>query len=291
MIAVKGFPRPLYPPDAIAQGKVPSVDGSDVEAYKRTVARAGRWTWTAFDQTFSNGFSHGRSGDVGETGVAGVQRQGNVAPDTGWIGVTTFNLLRSIRIPVGLPNAGEPAMDARSVELINAAFDRFGGIEPAPQPLRQSARARLAQAITQLGITESPPGTNLQKYGSWYGFNGVPWCAIFVTWADQTSAVPSSVFKRGSRWSYVPDVVSLARRGIGGLFQTSTPEPGDLVAYDFGRDGQFDHMGVFEDGDALQWTAIEGNTSLGSNSNGGQVMRRERDLLQANVIFIKVLEP
>ena len=130
MVAVKGFPRALYPPDAA--GHTPSVDGSDVEAYKRTVSRAGRWHWTQFDQAFSNSFSHGKSGNVGESGVAGVQRQQNISPDSGFIGQDTFNLLRSIRIPEGLPNAGAPAMDAFSVDLINAAYDRFQKPEPKP---------------------------------------------------------------------------------------------------------------------------------------------------------------
>jgi len=290
MVAVKGFPRPLYPPDAAAQGKTPSVNGSDVEAYKRTVSRAGRWQWQTFDQAFSNGFAHGRSGDVGETGVAGVQRQGNV-PDSGWIGKTTFNLLRSIRIPDGLPHAGEAAMDARSVELLNAAWDRFGGSEPSPSPARASARARLARAQSQIGITESPMNSNLQKYGAWYGMDGVPWCAIFVAWCDQTGTDPSPAFERGIRYSYVPYVVSNARLGVEGLYITHTPEPGDLVCYDWARDGEFDHIGVYESGDANRWSAVEGNTSTSDQSNGGQVMRRDRSQSDADVVFVRAVEP
>lgn len=128
MVKVKGFPRAVYPPDAAAKGKTPSVDGPDIVAYKRCVSRAGRWPWQAFDDTFSNGFSHGRSGNVGESGVAGVQRQGKLDP-TGWIGEKTFNLLRSIRIPEGLPHAGEPAMDAVAVGQINDAFELFSAPE------------------------------------------------------------------------------------------------------------------------------------------------------------------
>src|SRR5215467_8058011 len=139
MVKVAGFPRPLYPPDATKQGKRASVDGPDVEAYKRTVSRAGRWPWQAFDQTFSNGFAHGKSGNVGETGVAGVQRQQHLDA-TGWIGEKTFNTLRSIRCPSG-PHAGEMAMDSRAVALINEAFKIFGGSEPAPV---QSGPVRLA---------------------------------------------------------------------------------------------------------------------------------------------------
>lgn len=291
MVAVRGFPRPLYPPDAAARGQTPSADGSDVEAYKRTVSRAGRWEWQAFDQAFSNGFSHGRSGNVGETGVAGVQRQGGITPDSGWVGKDTFNLLRSIRIPAGLPHAGEAAMDARAVELVNAAWDRFGGHEPSPSPKRAAAHARLAQAVTQIGVVESPFGTNRQKYGAWYGMDGVPWCAIFVTWADQTGGVPAPAFWRSVRYHYVPDIVSNARLGVNGLYVTGTPEPGDLVCYDWAHDGEFDHIGIYESGDANRWSAIEGNTGSTDYSNGGQVMRTDRSASQAAVVFVRVAEP
>jgi hypothetical protein len=288
MVAVKGFPRPLYPPDA---GRQPTIDGSDVEAYKRTVSRAGRWPWQTFDQAFSNGFAHGTSGDVGSTGVAGVQRQLGFDADTGWIGPATFNALRSIRIPDGLPNAGQTAMDTRAVELINAAFDRFGGFEPPAIPPRRSALARLARAQTQIGVHESPFRSNRQKYGAWYGFDGVPWCAIFATWCDQTGPFPSPAFERGRRYSYVPDIVSAARRGIAGLYQTSTPEPGDLVCYDWARDGTFDHVGIFEGGTALRWSAIEGNTGTIDFSNGGEVMRTNRSATQAGIVFVRAVEP
>jgi hypothetical protein len=109
------------------------VDGPDIEAYKRTVSRAGRWPWQTFDQDYSNNFAHGKSGNVPETGVAGIQRQQKV-DDTGWIGEKTFNTLRSIVIPEPLPHAGEMAMDATAVKLINEAWDRFGGHEPTDTP-------------------------------------------------------------------------------------------------------------------------------------------------------------
>src|SRR5215831_18514039 len=129
MVKVPGFPRPLYPPDANRHGKKPSVDGPDVIAYKRTVSRAGRWPWQNFDDSYSNNFAHGSGPNVIQTGVAGVQRQQSI-DDTGWIGKPTFNTLRSIVIPAGLPHAGEMAMDATSVALINDAWDMFEGHEP-----------------------------------------------------------------------------------------------------------------------------------------------------------------
>jgi CHAP domain len=288
MVAVKGFPRPLYPPDAV--GYPDSVDGSDVEAYKRTISRAGRWKWQAFDQAFSNSFSHGKSGgNVGESGVAGVQRQQGIQA-TGNIGKDTFNLLRSIKIPEGLPNAGQMAMDARSVELINAAFGRFGGKEPAPGGGGNSAQQRLKKAQSQLGVKESPANSNKCKYTSWYGMVG-PWCAMFVTWCDLNSPAPSgNTFKKGSRYAYVPYVLADARLGYYGLSVTSSPKPGDLVLYDWSWDGEYDHIGIFESGSSSSWQAIEGNTSLNNNSNGGEVMRRSRSKSDASVVFVRVKE-
>jgi len=291
MVAVRGFPRPLYPPDA-APGHKHSVDGPDVEAYKRTVSRAGRWKWQAFDQDFSNAFSHGKSGNVTDTGVAGIQRQQNMEPDTGWVGEKTFNTLRSIRIPEGLPHAGEMAMDARSVELVNAAWDMFKGKEPAPPPAQpaSAAQARLKKAVAELGTKESPPNSNQCPYSQWYGMIG-PWCAMFCTWSDQTGAKPTKSFARGSKYAYVPYIVQDARMGYNGLSITSEPKPGDLVCFDWDWNGEFDHIGLFEkwiDGDSF--SAIEGNTSNSDNSNGGEVMRRTRHRYSQDTVFVRVKE-
>ena len=35
-------------------------------------------------------------------------------------------------------------------------------------------------AEEQLGTTEVP--VNKTKYGKWYGLDGNPWCAMFVSW-------------------------------------------------------------------------------------------------------------
>jgi hypothetical protein len=286
MVAVKGFPRPLYPPDAASKGKQASVDGSDVEAYKRATSRAGRWVWQAFDQAFSDAFAHGKSGNVVDTGIEGVQRQQGLDA-SGWIGQATFNTLRSIRIPEGLPHAGEPAMDARAVELVNAAWDRFGGAEPRGS----SADARLAKARGELGVVES--GDNRTEYGAWYGMDGQPWCAMFVTWCDQLSGAPSRSFARGSRYAYVPYIVNDARLGVNGLAVTSSPKPGDVVCFDWAWDGEHDHVGIVAEAPngAGDFVAIEGNTSPSDNSNGGQVMERVRNRNGQGTVFVRVSEP
>ena len=40
----------------------------------------------------------------------------------------------------------------------------------------------LQVARRQIGTKESPPGTNSNKYGKWYGMDRAPWCAMFVSY-------------------------------------------------------------------------------------------------------------
>lgn len=279
--------RPLYPPDAAARGKKPSANGADVQAIKRGVWRAGRWPGpaSAFDQAFSNGFSHGRSGNVGNSGLAGLQRQLGIDP-TGWMGEATYNGLRSIRIPQGLPNAGEPALDAVAIALLEQYRDDQAGGDT------QRLRA-LALAKEQLGYMESPPGTNGNMFGAWYGMNYEPWCAIFATWCYETSGGSPS-FQGGSRYAYCPYILADAQAGRNGLSVTGTPIAGDLVLYEWdGGIGEPDHVGLFEEWvSGRAFDAIEGNTSTSNDSNGGQVMRRQRDAAGSSgtVTFVRVAE-
>lgn len=292
MVAVPGFPRPLYPPDA--KGKGDSVNGPDVEAYKRTVWRAGRWPGPAsgFDRAFSNAFSHGMSGNVGESGVAGVQRQQKIDP-TGYIGQQTFNTLRSIRVPAG-PHAGEMAMDANAASLIAEAWQLYGGEEPTPEPppvVGLTTRERALQgAIGYIGISESPANSNICKFSDWYGMIG-PWCAMFCTYCYEVDGGGSPSFIRGQNYAYCPYVISDARANRNGLSVPSSVVPGDLVLYnwDGGPDGEYDHIGIFEGWTGgSTFTAIEGNTSASNNSNGGEVQRRQRSTTDQTTTFVRV---
>lgn len=124
MVKVKGFPRKL-------DWQKKTDPGPDVTGYQRTVSRAGRWKWGEFSDDYTDEFATGVpdhlvEDDILWSGVAGVQGQsaGQVEV-SGIIGEKTFNYLRSIRIPKGLPHAGQPAMDATAVNLINQAFEKF----------------------------------------------------------------------------------------------------------------------------------------------------------------------
>ena len=137
---------------------------------------------------------------------------------------------------------------------------------PAASPPKMPAP--LVVAVGELGTKESPPNSNVVKYSKWYGITG-PWCAMFVSWVAWKSDIEF-------HYAYVPYVVADARAKRNGLRVTSDPQPGDIVCYDWDG-GVADHIGIFEKWHADgTFSAIEGNTSLSNNSNGGEVMRRKR---------------
>jgi hypothetical protein len=146
----------------------------------------------------------------------------------------------------------------------------------------QPARIKMInEARRHIGTKENPPYSNKVLFSTWYGMIG-PWCAMFVTYCGVKTGVPQ--FVRGSRWAYVPYIVNDARAGRNGLAVTYKPLEGDLVCYDWDHDGIADHVGFFEKwiSPGNQFAAVEGNTAVGNNSNGGEVMRRT-DRYKSNV--------
>lgn len=135
-------------------------------------------------------------------------------------------------------------------------------------------------AVKYLGVKESPANSNIVMFSKWYGLIGA-WCAMFVTYNYQVGAGSKAFSKNASRWAYCPFMVSSARAGRDGLKEVSAANvrKGDVVLYDWDKDGVADHVGLFEgwtDKKKTKFRAIEGNTSPTDNSNGGEVMRRDR---------------
>ncbi len=143
--------------------------------------------------------------------------------------------------------------------------------QAAERPLRELA---LAEALRHLGVKESPAGSNKVLFSDWYGIRG-PWCAMFVTYCYEAGAKDARAFARGQHYAYVPYLVADARAGRRGLQVIRDPKPGDVVCYDWDG-GVADHVGLFEkwvSGRSI-FSAVEGNTGVGNDSNGGEVMRR-----------------
>lgn len=138
-------------------------------------------------------------------------------------------------------------------------------------------------AIGELGYKESPANSNKTKYGKAYGMDGQPWCAMFVWWCfDKAKA--SKLFFNGKKSAYVPTIMDW---GINNKLTVakSSGKYGDIVGFDWDKNKSSDHIGFIEkknsDG---SYQTIEGNTAVGNNSNGGQVMRRTR--YQSEISYI-----
>ena len=275
--ASRASPVPCIRPTA-STAIQPSTDGPDVEAYKRTVSRAGRWEWQPFDDAYSNGFAHGKGGNVVDTGVAGRAAPAAGIDDTGWIGKTTFNFLRSIRVPPGKPHAGEMAMDARAVELINA------GLRPVRGP---DADPAAPTSGTRRGADRAGSGTDRHRRGSCrlepeqvrrLVRHGRPAVVrdvrdlVLTQLGGQDSARDSLAFRRGRAMPMSPTSSATPARTATGLGHLDDPSPATSSVYDWDGDGVFDHVGIFEKWTTgtLDFRPIEGNTSTADNSNGGR---------------------
>lgn len=141
-------------------------------------------------------------------------------------------------------------------------------------------------AVSQLGVKESPAGSNdgpmIHKYEAVTGMFRQAWCASFIQWCFLQAGFPQPLFNRSA---YVPTIVNEARK-LGWI--VDRPAPGDLVCYDWEKDGLADHIGFIEvvnrDG---SFRTVEGNTAIGNDSNGGEVMRRFRYPSQVKA-FVRV---
>lgn len=134
----------------------------------------------------------------------------------------------------------------------------------------------LAVARAEVGTIEGPKD-NETKYGAYTKANFLPWCGSFVNWCGNEAGVkiPNTVstltgakaYQKAKAWEDA---------------ETATPQPGDIVYFDFPGDGveKISHVGIVvkDNGDGTV-TCIEGNTSSGNKGdqrNGGQVAKKVR---------------
>lgn len=105
------------------------------------------------------------------------------------------------------------------------------------------------------------------KYGRWYaqmtgssyfGTNGVPFCAMFVSWV---------LNKAGVKCNYFPSAIAFDERDKGSLGNSYVNkyhlQPGDVIAFDWDDDDSGDHVGFVEQVHSSYVTTIEGNTDNG----------------------------
>jgi hypothetical protein len=138
-------------------------------------------------------------------------------------------------------------------------------------------------ARKQIGVSEQPPDSNQTKYNAWFGLPSQPWCGMFVSWCYYAAGIelPKIGFSKPGFAGCQTAVAYWKKAGK----LTNIPKPGDIVFYDFNGDGRYDHTGIFvRHLNDLQFEAIEGNTSIQNQANGGSVMLRKRNYRRA--IFV-----
>lgn len=159
--------------------------------------------------------------------------------------------------------------------------------KPQKEEKVNQAKLIMDKAASFIGTKENPPGSNNVQFnthyyggpvsGSWY-----PWCCAFV-WDIFRMCGLSSLFYDGQKTAYCPTVYNWAKQK-GLIVPKETAKYGDIVLFDWGGDGVADHIGFIEDYNGVNYTTIEGNTSVSNNSNGGEVMRRTRYASQIQAI-------
>jgi hypothetical protein len=287
------FVRPLYfePPD----GPVP--DGPDGEAVKRGVSRLGRWPWPTdpdgapFDRSYSRAFALGKSGgNVGDSGVAGVQRQAGIAKASGNYGERTHPFLCYARIPSGLPHAGDFAFDDKARALMAEAAKMFPKDEPADAPASGSARQRaMDHQAKRVGYTEQPADSNCDNRsdgirtaqdrtaggGTWLRYQ--PWCGCWCYYALDTAGVKGI----DSHLASVASIEDAARAGSkcyrGWTTDRSKIKPGDLVVVGgYGVHVEMVRGKASSDGSVPTYGGNTSSGTSGSQSNGGGAYKRTR---------------
>jgi hypothetical protein len=162
--------------------------------------------------------------------------------------------------------------------------------------VKSAAKQTLSERVLniehgEIGVKESPAGTNsgprVRVYQATTGAFFAAWCASFQWWALITAKFKG----RGPiNRAYCPSWVAAAYDNQGGLRVVSSRDarPGDYSLYDWDNDRVADHIGLLTTRVTLgAFEAIEGNTAVGNDSNGGEVMRRQRSVSDV-LCFIRV---
>jgi hypothetical protein len=210
----------------------------------------------------------------------------------GVYGEATAHAADRARYVLGYPNnkiaGGHFGAELRSYLLPKTSKDakplpkaynirRYARLKLEARKAKQAAKANtpkklaLAAALSQVGYHES--GTNWTKFGAWYGFNGVAWCAIFVSWClnEAGKHVKTAL---AFQWEY------WGRAGANGLSITYNPEPGDIVVYHNGEG----HTGLF-----YRWTdRAQGRFQAVEGNEYDKVMIQDRNIHSLKTVFVKV---
>lgn len=149
----------------------------------------------------------------------------------------------------------------------------------------------VAKAKEFLGMKENPANSNNVIFNTnYYGYDvfgqNYPWCVTFV-WDVFRQCGLSDYFYDGKKTASCGAVRTWGAR-VGIMYGSyDNTQAGDLILFDFDKDGKSDHIGIIEKFENDKFITIEGNTSTNNDSNGGEVMRRIRNPYTIDCIIIR----
>lgn len=133
-------------------------------------------------------------------------------------------------------------------------------------------------AKAEVGVKEAP--VNKTKYGHWYGLDGEPWCAMFVSWCFAQAGTTALINQSPKGYAGCESFEAWAKaKGL--TVPVATVQAGDILLFDFSHAGKAEHTGI-----ALGYNknthlidTIEGNTAgdnAGVQANGDGVYLKHR---------------
>lgn len=139
----------------------------------------------------------------------------------------------------------------------------------------------------ELGVTESPAGSNRVKYWEDYSdathcYQGLPWCVAFLWWVFQQAGERMAFFGGGKTASCGTLLRWYREQGL--VYSMAEVKVGDIVILNFHGTKATEHCGlvtcVYDSDDGISFVdTIEGNTSENtttSQDNGGCVALKRR---------------
>ena len=108
-------------------------------------------------------------------------------------------------------------------------------------------------ALEQVGNVGGEP------YWSWYGFTSrVEWCACFVSWVANQAGIDETIIPK---FSLVSTGVNFFKATGAWQDKGYSPQPGDIIFFDWENDGKPNHVGIVEKVENDEVYTIEGNSN------------------------------
>lgn len=165
--------------------------------------------------------------------------------------ICTENVIHELTLYLNSENVPDVAADAY-VEACSD-FVSCSYVDTTVQTFEATTTTAAGSGLCIVEIAKNEVGTqetydNLTKYGEWFGWNGVDWCAIFICWCANQANVDPSIIPNNLAGTYTYQDFFRQRenyylsQSYGGTY---TPQPGDIIFIGAGMYAPT-HVGIVE---------------------------------------------